>query len=119
MRGVLIVLLLGLLAGCAVALQAPEPREMTLQAATDDTLREVVGLLQEEGYVIRHADAELGRVEAVMARWPGYRILAIAFADDYGTRLSLTATRGGSPLPPHLLDPLLAELQRRLGLAPR
>src|SRR5690554_292656 len=119
MRGVLIVLLLGLLTGCAVAPQAPEPREMTLQAATGDTPREGGGLVQEEGYVIRHADAELGRVEAVMARWPGYRILAIAFADDYGTRLSLTATRGGSPLPPHLLDPLLAELQRRLGLAPR
>ena len=119
MRSVLIMLLLSLMAGCATPSQAPEPRELTLQATTQETLREVIGLLQEEGYVIRHADAELGRVEAVMARWPGYRIQATTMTSEYGVRLSLTAARGGSPLPPHLLDPLLAELQRRLGLAPR
>ncbi|QOR40418.1 hypothetical protein HNO52_19230 [Billgrantia diversa] len=119
MRGLVIVLLLVALSGCATTMQPPEPRELTLAAAPEATLQEIVGLLMEEGYVIRHADAELGRVEAVLARWPGYRVRAEVTPIGQGARASLTATRGGIPLPPHLLDPLLAELQRRLGLAPR
>lgn len=119
MRGLAIALLLVALAGCATTSPTPEPRELTLAAAPETTLQEVVGLLIEEGYVIRHADAELGRVEAVLARWPGYRVRADVSAEGQGARASLKATRGGRPLPPHLLDPLLAELQRRLGLAPR
>ncbi|MGR2739911.1 hypothetical protein ACUY1T_15840 [Billgrantia sp. Q4P2] len=118
MRGLVIALLLVVLSGCATAQQAPEPRELALAAAPEATLREVVGLLMEEGYVIRHADAGLGRVEAVLARWPGYRVRATVTSEGQGARASLTATRGDRPLPPHLLDPLLAELQRRLGLAP-
>ncbi|MFQ3789471.1 hypothetical protein [Halomonas sp. A29] len=118
MRALATVLVLVLLSGCAATQPAPEPRELTLAAAPEATLREVVGLLMEEGYVIRHADAELGRVEAVLARWPGYRVRAAVSSEGQGARASLTATRGGVPLPPHLLDPLLAELQRRLGLAP-
>ena len=118
MRAFIIVLLLALLSGCATAQQTPEPRELTLAAAPETALQEIVGLLMEQGYVIRHADAELGRVEAVLARWPGYRVRAALTPEAQGVRASLTATRGYTPLPPHLLDPLLAELQRRLGLAP-
>lgn len=119
MRRLAIALLLVVLSGCATTSPAPEPRELTLAAAPEAALQEVVGLLMEEGYVIRHADADLGRVEAVLARWPGYRVRAEVTAAGQGARASLTAARGGRPLPPHLLDPLLAELQRRLGLAPR
>ncbi|MCE8035572.1 MAG: hypothetical protein LPK20_05620 [Halomonas sp.] len=119
MRSLVIMLLLFTLSGCAAPQQQPEPRELALAAAPETTLREVVGLLMEEGYVIRHADAELGRVEAVLARWPGYRVRASITPEGQGARASLTATQGSRPLPPHLLDPLLAELQRRLGLAPR
>ncbi|WP_179951293.1 hypothetical protein [Billgrantia lactosivorans] len=119
MRVLVMALLLGVLSGCATPTPAPEPRELTLAAAPEAVLQEIVGLLMEEGYVIRHADAELGRVEAVLARWPGYRVRAEVTAESQVVRASLTATRGGRPLPPHLLDPLLAELQRRLGLAPR
>ncbi|MBW6393219.1 MAG: hypothetical protein LPK08_04830 [Halomonas sp.] len=119
MRGIAMALLLVMLSGCAATMQPPEPRELSLAAAPEPTLQEIVGLLMEEGYVIRHADAGLGRVEAVLARWPGYRVRGEVTAEGQGSRASLTATRGGVPLPPHLLDPLLAELQRRLGLAPR
>lgn len=119
MRGLAIALAFVVLSGCAITPPPPEPRELSLSAAPETTLQEAVGLLVEEGYVIRHADAELGRVEAVLARWPGYRVRAEVSAEGQGARASLTATRGGRPLPPHLLDPLLAELQRRLGLAPR
>lgn len=119
MRGLVTALLLVLLSACAAAPSPPEPRELTFQATAQATLQELMGVLLDEGYVVRHADAELGRVEAVLARWPGYRILATTAVSEPGVRVSLTATRGGRPLPPHLLDPLLAELQRRLGLAPR
>ncbi|MGQ4878014.1 hypothetical protein ACOJCM_05515 [Billgrantia sp. LNSP4103-1] len=119
MRGLVIALMLVLLSGCATTAPAPEPRELSLAASPETTLQEIVGLLVDEGYVIRHADADLGRVEAVLARWPGYRVRAAVAEEGGGARASLTATRDGRPLPPHLLDPLLAELQRRLGLAPR
>jgi hypothetical protein len=113
------LLVLLLMTGCAASPQAPEPRELAMTAPPEQTLREVVGLLMEEGYVIRRADAEQGRVEAVLARWPGYRVEVMVTPEGQGSRTSLTATRSGRPLPPHTLDPLLAELQRRVGLAPR
>jgi hypothetical protein len=117
MRRLAILLLAAMLAGCATA-PAPEPRELSLAATPEATLREAVNLLMEEGYVMRHADAELGRAEAALARWPGYRVRLEVTPEGEGARASLTATRGGRPLPPHLLDPLLAALQARLGLGP-
>ena len=118
MRTLMLIVLLGVMSGCVTSPPAPEPREMTLQAAPQAALQELMGVLLDEGYVIRHADAELGRIEAVLARWPGYRILATTTTSEPGARVSLSAARGNRPLPPRLLDPLLAELQRRLGLAP-
>ncbi|WP_197038372.1 hypothetical protein [Billgrantia saliphila] len=118
MRVLALALLLTLLGGCAATPAAPEPRELSLAAPPRATLQETMAVLMEQGYVIRHADADLGRAEAALARWPGYRIRATVTPEGQGARISLTATRGGRPLPPHLLDPVLAELQRRLGLAP-
>ncbi|MCE8052713.1 hypothetical protein HOP61_15575 [Halomonas daqingensis] len=117
-RAVLVSLLALLLAGCATATPAPEPRELAFAAAPEAVLQETLGVLADEGYVIRRADAERGRAEAALARWPGYRVDVTVVPEGQGARASLSATRGGRPLPPHLLDPLLAELQRRLGLAP-
>ncbi|MCC5882685.1 MAG: hypothetical protein JJU25_08620 [Halomonas sp.] len=118
MRRLVMLMLVALLSGCAATSPTAEPRELALAAPPDETLQEVVGLLLEQGYVILRADVEQGRVEAALARWPGYRVDAVVTPEGQGARTSLTATRGGRPLPPHLLDPLLAELQRRLGLAP-
>ncbi|WP_187774753.1 hypothetical protein [Billgrantia pellis] len=118
MRILVLAMLLTLLGGCAVTPATPEPRELSLAAPPRIVLQETMALLMDQGYVIRQADADLGRAEAALARWPGYRIRVTATPEAQGARLSLTATRGGRPLPPHLLDPVLAELQRRLGLAP-
>jgi len=66
--------------------------------------------------VIRHADGELGRVEAVLARWPGYNVQLSVQGEDDTSRVSVSATRGGRPLAPQTLDPLLVDLRSRLGL---
>lgn len=113
-----ILLLALVLTGCATTAPTPEPRELSLAATPGAVLQETVDLLMEEGYVIRHGDVELGRVEAALARWPGYRVRAEVTPEGDAARISMTATRGGRPLPPHLLDRLLAALQTRLGLAP-
>ena len=81
-----------------------------------------ISMLMERGYVIRHADAELGRLEAVIARWPGYRVRleieaagGVSGEESVGrSRLAMTAWRGGRPLPPSLVEPLLTDLNARL-----
>ncbi|MCG6659726.1 hypothetical protein HOP52_18410 [Halomonas campisalis] len=119
MRCLIALLLAAGLTGCATGGgMAPESRELGYAASPESTLRQGINLLADQGYVIRHADAELGRAEAVLSRWPGYRVQLSVTAEGEGARASLTATRGGRPLPPHLLDPLLAALESRLGLGP-
>ncbi|MDZ7851915.1 MAG: hypothetical protein U5L98_04510 [Halomonas sp.] len=117
MRLPLIILLVAWLAGCATP-APPEPRELHLAATPETTLREAMGLLMERGYVIRHADGDLGRLEAVLGRMPGYGVSLRVAGQGSGSRVSFTATRGGRPLPPNVLDPLLTELQSRLSLSP-
>lgn len=113
-----LLLLTAWLAGCASNGITAEPREATLAAPPEASLREAIDLLVERGYVIRHADADLGRVDAVLARWPGYRIRVKVTAADDGSRVALTAIRDERPLPPELLDPLLTDLEERLRAAP-
>lgn len=113
-----ILLLAAWLAGCASP--APvAPRDLRLAAAPETTLRAAIQLLMERGYVIRHADDDLGRLDAVLARMPGYGVsLRLSPGDAGGSRVEAIATRGDRALPPGLLDPLLSDLQARLGLLP-
>ncbi|GEK73239.1 MULTISPECIES: hypothetical protein [Halomonas] len=110
------------LGGCATPPSPAVPATRTLAVAPASVLEASLSMLMERGYVIRHADAELGRLEAVIARWPGYRVqLDIEAADGVNgeanvgrSRLAMTAWRGGRPLPPSLVEPLLTELSVRL-----
>lgn len=104
------------LSGCATMAPPAEPRELVFETSPEATLETAVALLMERGYVIRHADGELGRVEAVLARWPGYRVELNVAGGGNASRVSLSATRGGRPMPPQTLDPLLVDLRSRLGL---
>ncbi|KPQ20479.1 MULTISPECIES: hypothetical protein [unclassified Halomonas] len=106
-----------MLSGCAVT-PTPEPRELVYQAPPEKTFRAAVGLMLEQGYVVRHADLSLRRAEGVLARWPGYRLVLDVSEVGSESYVSVSAWRGGQPLPPNRLDPWLVALQGRLGLAP-
>jgi hypothetical protein len=115
-RLLFVVLLAVLLAGCATPPAREPPRELDFPFAPEATLRASAQVLMSNGYVVRHADAGLGRLEAVFSRWPGYRVLVEVSGEGEQSRVSLAATRGGRPLPPQTLDRLLVEMQDELGM---
>ncbi len=111
-----LLLLATLLAGCATPGAPVPPRELTVAVPPQAALTTTAEALMDSGYVLRHADAELGRLEAVLSRWPGYRVQASVRAEGEGSRLALTATRGGRPLPPATLDRLSLDVQNRMAM---
>lgn len=115
--GMFVMLLVMLLAGCA-ATPPLESRELRYSASAEQTLRAAIELMMEQGYVVRHADLALGRAEASLARWPGYRLQLNVIEELGGSRVSVSALRGNRPLPPYVLDPWLVELQNTLGELP-
>lgn len=118
-RGLLLFAIVLTLAACATTPAPVEPRAMTLAAGQQQILEEGVAMLAERGYVIRHADTDLGRAEAVSATWPGYQItLQVDAGGEDSSRVAFSGQRGQQPLAPHSLDRLLVDLQARLGLAP-
>ncbi len=121
--------LLGLLiwlTGCVASPSGPEPRELALAVDADRALRAGLAVLVEQGYLIRHGDATLRRLEAERGDWPGYRLrLTVVEAETEAgigageaSRVSLLGWRGGRPLAPYALDPLLVAIQAELGLLP-
>ena len=115
-RWLAVSLLALLLAGCATSPAREPHRELDFAYAPEATLRASAQVLMANGYVVRHADAELGRLEAVFSRWPGYRVRVEVSGEGERSRVSLTASRGGRPLPPQTLDLLLVEMQEQLGM---
>ncbi|SDN51495.1 hypothetical protein [Vreelandella arcis] len=105
------------LTGCATT-PSPEPRELVYQAPAEETFRAAVSLMVEEGYVVRHADLDLGRAESVLSRWPRYRLILDVDPMGSASRVRISAWRGEQPFPPIRLDPWLVALQQRMGLAP-
>lgn len=117
LSGIAAAVMMGLwLSGCATTAPPAEPRELVFETPPQVTLETAVALLMERGYVIRHADGKLGRAEAVLARWPGYRVELNVAGEGSTSRVSVSATRGGRPMAPQTLDPLLVDLRSRLGL---
>jgi hypothetical protein len=117
LRHWLVVGLLAGLTGCATTTPL-EPRELVYATPADETFREAVDLMVEQGYVVRHADITLGRAEASLARWPGYRLQLQVREEGSGSRVRVSALSGNQPLEPYLLDPWLVALQHKLGVAP-
>ena len=117
LRHWLLMALMGGLVGCATNMPL-EPRELVYATPYDETFREAVDLMVEQGYVVRHADIALGRAEASLARWPGYRLQLQVSEEVGGSLVSVSALRGNQPLQPSLLDPWLVALQHKLGVAP-
>lgn len=111
------LLLALLLAGCATPRPAVSPIELALAAPPEAALEAAAEALMAGGYVVRHADASLGRLEAVFSRWPGYRVRVEVEGEGERSRLGLAATRGGRALPPRTLEALAAEIAARLATA--
>lgn len=109
--------LLGGIAGCATP-QPLDTRELFYTTPSEDTFREAIELMIEQGYVVRHADLSLGRAEASLARWPEYRLQLQVSEEGSGSRVRVSALSGNQPLPPYVLDPWLVALQSKLGVAP-
>lgn len=103
-----------LLSGCAVRPASVEPSEMILSAPAPVVLEAALDVLMDRGYVVRHGDAELGRLDAVLARWPGYRVEVRVEPLQESSRMLASANRGGRSLPPAVLDSFLLELQQNL-----
>ncbi len=114
-RMILALGLVFLLSGCAIRPVTVEPSEMTLSVPAPVVLEAALVVLMERGYVVRHGDAQLGRLDAVLARWPGYRVEVMVEPLQEGSRVLATASRGGRALPPPVLAPLLVELRQHLG----
>lgn len=113
----ILLMVMATLTGCATS-SPLETRELQYAAPAEQTFREAVELMVEQGYVVRHADLALGRAEAALARWPEYRLQLQVSEANSGSRVNVSALRGNQPLPPYLLDPWLVELQVKLGEAP-
>lgn len=108
-----------LLAGCATSVPAPPERAIVVASPVDEALETGIAVLVERGFVIRLADAKLGRVDAVRAARPGYVVRLEASAvkqaeAESGTRLALSGRRGGSYIEPWRFDTLLAEIAARI-----
>lgn len=113
----LLLMLAASITGCATSRVAPSERLAVVDATPRQTLASAIDELVERGFVIRLADAELGRVDAVLATRSGYVLTLQAREAASGTRLAIHGRQGGQPLDPARFDPLLAAIQARLAAA--
>ncbi|MBN8412000.1 hypothetical protein [Halomonas litopenaei] len=112
--GILVLLLLSGCAGPSVTTEAP--RQMQVAVSAEQTLNEALALLMEQGYVITQADGALGRIDASLARPPGYRLeVRVEDVGDTQASVSLQGFRGGRTLPADVVEPLFVQLQGRLA----
>ncbi|MBZ9559178.1 MULTISPECIES: hypothetical protein [unclassified Modicisalibacter] len=116
MKRLLAVLMTALLlAGCAGVASTPETRSLVVRAEPRPALEAGVAVLVEHGFVIRMADAELGRVDAVLAARSGYVLTLETQPAADGTRLTLSGRFSGRGIEPHRFATLLDEIRARLG----
>ncbi|MBF7052212.1 hypothetical protein IOC61_02630 [Halomonas sp. KAO] len=108
------ILVVGLLTGCATPPSSVPPVMLSSQASPC-ALEVTAEALMSRGYVVRHADASLGRLVAVFSRWPGYRVLVAVESPGTDGRLALTALRGGRPMPRTTLERLASDIALRLA----
>ena len=85
-----------LLSGCAgPSVTTEAPRQMQVAVSAEQTLNEALALLMEQGYVITQADGALGRIDASLARPPGYRLeVRVEDVGDTQASVSLQGFRG-------------------------
>lgn len=113
-----VLLLMALLTGC-VSSPTPLPeRQFDVAAPRTSVLSAGLEVLVERGFVIQLADAGLGRIDAVRASRPGYRVRLGAEETEAGTRLTLSGSLGRQAIAAQRFDRLLAEIAERLEVGP-
>ncbi|WP_148252651.1 hypothetical protein [Aidingimonas lacisalsi] len=119
MRWIALWLALSLaLAGCVTSPEPEQPRTQVMSVVPDEALREAATMLAEQGYVIRYADVDLGRIDAERLGRPPYRLRLEITEQAQGALVSFSGRQGARPIDPASFDPLLAELRARLELSP-
>ncbi|WP_136066317.1 hypothetical protein [Modicisalibacter radicis] len=111
----LLLMLAAAVTGCATSRVAPSERLVVVDATPRQTLASAIDELVERGFVIRLADAELGRIDAVLATRSGYVVTLETSEAASGTRLSIHGRQAGQPLDPARFDSLIAAIQARLA----
>lgn len=114
MKRLLALLTLVTLAGCAVAPQPLPEHRIEVAATPRQALDAGLHALVARGFVIRLADADLGRLDAVLASRPGYVVRYEVDDVAGGTRVSVSGRHGGRAIDPQRFAPLLAEVTARL-----
>ncbi|WP_129140422.1 hypothetical protein [Modicisalibacter coralii] len=104
-----------LLGGCASVAPTPETRSLVVPAEMRPALEAGIAVLVDHGFVIRLADAELGRVDAVLAARSGYVLTLEARSAARGTWLALSGRQSGRGIEPQRFATLLDEIRARLG----
>nr|WP_298411968.1 hypothetical protein [uncultured Halomonas sp.] len=110
----LLALMTVLLTGCASGQRTLPERQVVLEATSEQVLNAGLDALVERGFVIRFANTELGRINAVFAARPGYEVRLTTSTIPAGTRLTLSGHQGGRAVEPQRFDALLAEITSRL-----
>lgn len=114
MKRIVLMVALCMLAGCATTSAPPPERQIEVSAASDRALAVGLDVLVERGFVIRLADTDLGRINAVRASRPGYEVQYETRKTASGTQIVFSGRHGASPIEPYRFDVLLAEIAARL-----
>ena len=114
MRCLSMLILLLALTACAAAPTSLPERQIRVDATRTRALDAGLDALVERGFVIRLADVELGRIDAVRAARPGYEVHYEVRETASGTWIALSGRHGASAIEPYRFDPLLAEIAAHL-----
>ncbi|MCG7601395.1 hypothetical protein MHM84_16615 [Halomonas sp. McH1-25] len=117
MKRLSIVLLSLALTACAATPTPLPDRQLRVEASPERALEVGLDALVERGFVIRLADVELGRIDAVRAARPGYVVHYKVREEATGTWIVLSGRRGTGAIEPSRFDPLLDDIAARLEAA--
>ncbi|GHC15348.1 hypothetical protein [Aidingimonas halophila] len=112
------MLLMLAVTGCTTTPLPEQPRAQVMAVDAGAALQEAALMFADKGYVVRYADADLGRIDAERIGRPAYRVRLEVVEQGDRVLVSFSGRRGSQPIDPVSFDPLLAELQARLGRSP-
>ncbi|MFC0337996.1 hypothetical protein SAMN05421848_2635 [Kushneria avicenniae] len=117
--GIMVLLLLSVLAGCATTGSLPPPERLEYYRATpEQVMQATMASLAERGFVIVYGDHALGDIRASYASRPEWRVEAHVGTAPRGSELRLKGWRGRAGLDVAEFDRLTTAIAERLGEGP-